>query len=160
MSQLSLEEHQRGGRLDWFGDGLDDPWGLLDAAYCPCTEKKLHVLYHMNILLGIMLDTSTTSRRKLASKRSWIVNTRRAVEDELERRSNVGAHRWRGSRRSRSSPPPQSVNTAVATASPRIPHLQGRNVVHQCASTARAARVSRLGMRKATTRICTCGGAL
>ena len=38
----------RGGLLDWCGAGLGDPWGLLDAAPdCPCTEKRLHVLYQM-----------------------------------------------------------------------------------------------------------------
>jgi hypothetical protein len=51
FSQSPLrEDDQRGGWLDWCDDGRDDPWWLLDSAPdCPCTEKKLHVLYEMNI---------------------------------------------------------------------------------------------------------------
>jgi hypothetical protein len=34
----------------WTGVAMGDPWGLLDVAPdCPCTEKRLHVLYQMNI---------------------------------------------------------------------------------------------------------------
>jgi hypothetical protein len=49
VSQLSLEEHQWGGRLYWFGDGLGDPWGLFDATDCPCLEKRLDLWDQMNI---------------------------------------------------------------------------------------------------------------
>jgi hypothetical protein len=49
VSQLSLEEHQRGGQLDWFDDGLDNPWGLFDVADCPYIEKRLHLWDQMNI---------------------------------------------------------------------------------------------------------------
>jgi hypothetical protein len=51
MFQLSLEEHQRGGRLDWCDVGLGDPWGLFDAADCPYTENRLHLWDQMNIYL-------------------------------------------------------------------------------------------------------------
>jgi hypothetical protein len=58
------------------------------------------------------LDTSTVSLGKLASKRSWIVITRRAVaEEELE--YSIGASRCRGSIRSRSSPLPYLISATI-----------------------------------------------
>jgi hypothetical protein len=43
LSHKLREDHEQGGWLDWCGDGLGDPWGLLDAApYCPCTKKRLY----------------------------------------------------------------------------------------------------------------------
>jgi hypothetical protein len=39
-------------------------------------------------LIGNMLDTSTTSRQKLASKRSWIISTRRATQRKTSWNNN------------------------------------------------------------------------